>query len=57
MKINALLYKDMSDSASTVWLEVGKTIKENLPDEDFSHKIILVDGKKTDEETSPSVLQ
>ena len=49
MKINALLYKDMSDSASTVWLEVGKTIKENLPDEDFSHKIILVDGKKKDE--------
>lgn len=49
MKINALLYKDMSDSASTVWLEVGKTIKENLPEEEFSHKIILVDGKKTDE--------
>lgn len=49
MKINALLYKDMSDSASTVWLEVGKTIKENLPDEDFSHKIILIDGKKADE--------
>lgn len=49
MKINALLYKDMSDSASTVWLETGKTIKENLPDEDFSHKIILIDGKKADE--------
>ena len=49
MKINAILYKELSDASTTVWIETGKTIAENLPDENFKNRIILVDGKKVNE--------
>lgn len=49
MKINALLYKELSDVSTTVWLETGKSIKENLPDENFKNRIILADMRRVDE--------
>ena len=46
MKINAILYKEMSDAAESIQLETGKSIKEQMPDIDFSHRIILSNGKQ-----------
>lgn len=47
MKINAILYKEMSDAAEAVQLETGKSLKEQMPDIDFSHRIIINNGKVT----------
>lgn len=49
MKINAILYKEMSDAADTVHLETGLTVAENFPDVDFKHRIIINNGKQISE--------